>query len=205
MSPRMKAACAEARSALAQVALAAVGHGELACSRPAISGSRAIAARSRSRSPRRRSSRCWSRPAPAPSMTWISVGLRRRAATAWRSGAIASAGLPAFEQRLALELVEIRVVGLRLDQPVDLGERLAQVAVAVGRDGARIARRQAGVARADSGARPCRAVPGSRRAWRASGRGAAAAPADPSCPNRGSPWRALRARRRARPASGATA
>ena len=55
-------------------------------------------------------------------------------------------GLAAFEQRLALELVEIRIVRLRLDQRVDLRDGGAQVGMAVGRDRAGVARRQAGVA-----------------------------------------------------------
>ena len=58
----------------------------------------------------------------------------------------------AFEQRLALQLVEIRVVGHRLDQAVDLREGGAHVAEAVGRNGARVARRHAGIGRADNAA-----------------------------------------------------
>ena len=54
--------------------------------------------------------------------------------------------MAAFQQRLALELVEIRIVRLRLDQLVDQRERAAQIGMAVGRDGARVARRQAVVA-----------------------------------------------------------
>ena len=80
----------------------------------------------------------------------------------------------AFQQRLALELIEIRIVRLRLDQAVDLRDGVAPVAVAIGRDGAGIARRQAVIARADSGDRRCRADPGSRTISRASCRGAAA-------------------------------
>ena len=53
----------------------------------------------------------------------------------------------AFEQRLAFELVEIRIVRHALIKAVDLREGGAQVAEAVGRNGARIARRQAGVGR----------------------------------------------------------
>ena len=54
--------------------------------------------------------------------------------------------LAAFQQRLALEFVEIRIVRLRLDQAVDLRDGVARIAVTIGRDGAGIARRQAVVA-----------------------------------------------------------
>ena len=74
-------------------------------------------------------------------MIWISAGLGA-SCTARRSGAIASAAPAGFEQRLALELVEIGVLRLRLDQRVDLLHRAVQVAEAIGRDGARIARRR---------------------------------------------------------------
>ena len=53
-------------------------------------------------------------------MIWISAGLGRELDGAAAAGAIASAGLPAFEQRLALELMEVRIVRLRLDERVDL-------------------------------------------------------------------------------------
>ncbi len=51
----------------------------------------------------------------------------------------------AFEQRLALELVEIGIVGHRRDQTVDLRDGAVQIAEPVGRNGPRVARRQAGV------------------------------------------------------------
>ena len=169
---------------LGEVALAAIGHGELG-----IGVRRFRLARERGFAAACTASSAWALSLVAisawPSMTWISAGLGA-SCMARRSGAIASAGLPAFEQRLALELVEIGVVRLRLDQGVDLRQRGARVGEAIGRDRARIARRQARVARADSGARRCPAGRGSRTAWRASGRGAPAAPAGPSCPNRGS-------------------
>ena len=52
-------------------------------------------------------------------------------------------GLAAFEQRLALQLVEIRIVRLGRDQRVDLDDGGAQVGMPVGRDRARVFRRQA--------------------------------------------------------------
>ena len=52
-------------------------------------------------------------------------------------------GFAAFEQRLALQLVEIGVVRLRRDQGVDLGDGGAQVGMPIGRDRARVSRRQA--------------------------------------------------------------
>ena len=67
-------------------------------------------------------------------------------------------GAAAFQQRLALELVEIGIGRLALDQPVDLADGVAQPAVAIGGDGARIARRQARGRAADSGATPCPAA-----------------------------------------------
>jgi hypothetical protein len=60
--------------------------------------------------------------------------------TALRSGAMASLGLPP-SRKLPLQLVEIRVVGLNADQSVDLGHRVAQIAVTIGRDGAGVAGR----------------------------------------------------------------
>ena len=56
-------------------------------------------------------------------------------------------GLAGFEQGLALQLVEIGVLRLRLDQRIDLRDRGARIAVAIGRDRAGVARRQAGVVR----------------------------------------------------------
>ena len=56
-------------------------------------------------------------------------------------------GAAGLDQRLALELVEIGIVGLRRDQRVHLAEREAQIGVAVGRNRAGVARREAGVAR----------------------------------------------------------
>ena len=93
-------------------------------------------------------------------------------------------GPRAFEQALALQLVEIRVVRLRLDQRVDL--RIATASPA---------KRCAAIARAHSGppgwcrssgsaARPNPAARGNPRAWRASGRGAAAIRADRAFPSR---------------------
>ena len=72
-------------------------------------------------------------------MIWISAGLGASCA-ARRSGAMASAGAAGFEQRLALELVEIGVLRLRLDQGVDLLQRALRIAEAIRRNGARILR-----------------------------------------------------------------
>ena len=88
------------------------------------------------------------------SMIWISAGVWRELHRApQRRDRLG--GLAAFQQRLALEFVEIGVVAAapgsgRRSAPM----RHAQIAEAVGRDRARITRRQAVVAAADSGARP---------------------------------------------------
>ena len=81
-----------------------------------------------------------------PSIIWINGGYGA-SCTARRSGAIASARMAAFEQGLAFQLVEIRIVRLALDQSVDLADCLAQVAVTVGGNRPGIARRQAVVGR----------------------------------------------------------
>ncbi len=66
--------------------------------------------------------------------------------------------LAGFEQGLALELVEIGVLRLRLDQRIDLRDRGARIAEAIGRDGARVAGRQAVVVRLIAPRDPVRPV-----------------------------------------------
>ena len=53
--------------------------------------------------------------------------------------------MAALEQRLTLELVEIRIVRHRFDQAVDQSDGVAQIAEAVGHDGARVTRRHRGI------------------------------------------------------------
>ena len=50
------------------------------------------------------------------------------------SAEIASLLGQAFEQGLAAQLVEIGIVGLDLDQPIDLRDRRTQIAVQIGGD-----------------------------------------------------------------------
>ena len=81
--------------------------------------------------------------------------------------------------------MEIGIVRLRLISASICATRCATPPNAIGRDRARITRRQARVGRGIARARPCPAARGSRRAWRASCRGAAAVRAGLSCPNTG--------------------
>ena len=99
---------------LREVALAAVGHGELRVGvRPLPA--RVRARRAAARSPRRRPWRCSVAISACASMIWISARLwRERDGAAQRRDRLG--GAAAFEQRLALELVEIGIVRLRLDQ-----------------------------------------------------------------------------------------
>jgi len=48
--------------------------------------------------------------------------------------------MPAFEQRLALDLVEIGVVGLAMDEGVDLGQGGMDIAVTLSRYRSGVAR-----------------------------------------------------------------
>ena len=203
MSPRCKRGLRGGEIGFGKVALAAVGHGELGV------GLRrfrlALRARAQQRDRLVGIRLVVGGDQRLASMIWISVAIRRELRRRWRSGAIASAGCR-LRAGLALQLVEIGIVRLRLDQRVDLRRCAPRRArMPIGRDGARIARRQAGVARRIAPRDRVRPLDEAGRAWRASGRGAAAIRAGPSCPNRGSSWPARRARRRARPASDATA
>ena len=54
--------------------------------------------------------------------------------------------MAAFQQRLALKLIEVWIVRLCANQVVDLRNRCATIAVAIARDRARVARREAVIA-----------------------------------------------------------
>ena len=89
------------------------------------------------------------------------------------------ASLARPHQEIALELVEVGIVGLLADQGVDVGQRPLDAALEERGDGAGIARRQTVVARGIAVEARWSADPGSLRSWRASGRAGAARRADP--------------------------
>ena len=91
-SPRDEGGLRGGEIGLREIALAAIGHGELVYRRPALPAR--ATARCAAWRPLRRHFRLLSVAISAwPSMIWISAGLGA-SATAWRSGAIASAGRP---------------------------------------------------------------------------------------------------------------
>ena len=122
-----------------------------------------------------------------------------------RSGAIASAGLPPSSSAWPFSSWKYGLFGCAWIRRRSAPMRGAQVGMAIGRR-SRAHSAPAGWCRSpDNGARPCRRARGSRRAWRASGRDAFAARANPSCPSTGSSGQRLERPRRVRPASDATA
>ena len=126
MSPRVKAACAEARSACGKVALAAIGHGELRI------GVRRLRL-ARQRGAQQRHGLLGILGVVGGDQRLAEHDLDQRRVVRERDGAAQRRDrfgrLAAFQQRLALELVEIRIVRLRLDQAVDLRDGAAQIAV----------------------------------------------------------------------------
>ena len=124
MSPRLKAACADGEIGVGEIAFAAIGHGELGI------GVRRLGLA------RHRGAQHFGRFLGVPALLLVPTSacakqdldqrrvIRELHGLAQRRDRLGR--LAAFQQRLALELVEIGIVRLRLDQLVDLDERAAQ-------------------------------------------------------------------------------